>query len=271
MEELYASVILALGSAFLFLGAGFFTVFGVVVGQMRREGLAVETLGKLMVLPWSALLLGAIAVAFGLQDQTAVVARLCEHWLPFGTVASVAWAVAFASASAYVVALLGKRWARYGRIANLACALSCQVLVVSIALFFVVADVPWNPVACTATVLGLPFIAGGAYSVMICEGLNGFQDAKTVRRVLALCLAVGALLSLGGFIVCFQMALQGETLAALVDAAMSQVTLALVALTAAAVFSLLALRSKDTGYYSTIAFVASFIASLSVLMVLFAA
>ena len=256
MEELYASVILALGSAFLFLGAGFFTVFGVVVGQMRREGLAVETLGKLMVLPWSALLLGAIAVAFGLQDQTAVVARLCEHWLPFGTVASVAWAVAFASASAYVVALLGKRWARYGRIANL---------------FFVGADVPWNPVACTATVLGLPFIAGGAYSVMICEGLNGFQDAKTVRRVLALCLAVGALLSLGGFIVCFQMALQGETLAALVDAAMSQVTLAIFALTAAAVFSLLALRSKDTGYYSTIAFVASFIASLSVLMVLFAA
>lgn len=271
MEELYASIILALGSAFLYLGAGFFVIFGIARSRMRREGLAVETLGRLVILPWSVLLLGLIAIAFGMQDQTSATMRLGAHWLPLGIVASVAWVLAFASASACVITLMTRRWAHHEQVANLICALACAVLVLSMSFLFVGADTPWMPIACLATVLGLPLIAGGAYNVMICEGLNGFQDAKTVRRILALCLTMGAVLSLGGFIACFQMALQGEVMATLVDAAMSQITLALFALTAAAVFSLLALRSKDTGYYSTIAFVASFIASLSVLMVLFAA
>lgn len=270
MEAVYASVIIALGSTFLLFGAGFFAVFEVLRGQLERGGFAVQALGRLMLLPWSALLLGLIAVAFGLQDQTAAVARLCGHWSPFGDIALVAWVVAFVSASVCIITLMGTRWARIGKMAGTLCAISCVILAISMALLFVGADVPWSSVFCFAAVLGLPLIGGDAYAVMICEGLSGFSDAKLARRTLTLCLAMGAILGLGGYIGCFQTALHNETMVAIVDAAMSQVTLAIFALTAAVVFSLLALRSKDTGYYSTIAFVASIIGSLCVLMVLLA-
>lgn len=128
---------------------------------------------------------------------------------------------------------------------------------------------PWPAGFLFAAIAGIPLLCGACYAAMMGEGVRGFAHARRTRRTIVGFLIAGTLLGLGGFILCTQMA--SPAALPVLDAAMTQMTMAIFALTAAAVFSILALRSEDTGYYSTIAFVAALLGSLCALMVLFAA
>lgn len=271
MEGLYDGAVPALAVTFLLFGEGFFLVSAFLRPAFARDGLSSERLGGMLVLPCIALLLGIVAAWFGFQDQGAAAVRMRGSAGSLMAGAFICCLASFAAVAVYTAAAAASRLRGEGALGggiSWVCGSICAVSILVIAGLLACSGSPWPPWSCFAATVGFALLCGTGYGVVACEGIRGFPAARRMKRTLAVLIGIGAVLGLGGFIVCTQ-ASQPDA-AAVVEAAMMQITLAIFALTAAAVFAILALRSEDTGYYSIIAFVAAILGTVCALIVLLA-
>lgn len=271
MEGSFDGVMLALAASFLLFGEGFFLAHAFLRPAAAVDGASLERVSSALVLPAFAILLGLIAACCGFQDQGAVVARSRESTGVLLGGALICCTASFVAVSAYVAVML----AAHSRGKGVACrgiSWVCGALgaasILSVAMVASCFGSPWPSALLFATFVGIALLCGACYAIVACECAQGFSEARSMRRILMTLLCIGALLGLGGFIACVQASLLSA--AVMDDQIMVQVTLAIFALTGAAAFALLALRSVDTGYHSVIAFVAAVIGSICALMAVLA-
>ncbi len=271
MEGLYDGAVPALAVTFLLFGEGFFLVFAFLRPASVSDGLSLERLGGMLVLPCIAILLGVVAAWFGFQDQGAAAMRMRGSAGSLMAGAFICSLASFAAVAVYAAAAAASRLRGQGALGGSicwVCGAVCAVSILVTAALLAFSGGPWPTWSGFAAPVGFALLCGTGYAVVACEGAKGFPAAQHMKRTLVALACIGAVLGLGGFIVCTQTA--APSAAAVVEAAMMQVTLAIFALTAAAVFSILALRSEDTGYYSIIAFVAAVLGTVCALIVLLA-
>lgn len=132
-------------------------------------------------------------------------------------------------------------------------------------------DPVWATAATPAQMLGCALLGGSALAALLFENA-GALEGRGAKGVLAAFAAAGAVLGLGGLAAHVAMVLgtAGAAGVELVRAASTHVAVGALCLAATLVFTLMALRLKETGYHVVIAVACAFVGTFCVRLAFYA-
>ena len=273
MEAVYAGVPWALSTMFSLTGAGAFMAMAVLADAFPAEGRRLASIDALSLMPSLAVVLGCVAAYFALQDETAA-AFLLRGVDGAARYAAVGAAGAFAVAAlAYgAVAVSGRMPSRLRKPLLRTVGLLGLLFVCALAAAHVLAGDPvWATAATPAQMLGCALLGGSALAALLFENA-GALEGRGAKGVLAAFAAAGAVLGLGGLAAHVAMVLgtAGAAGVELVRAASTHVAVGALCLAATLVFTLMALRLKETGYHVVIAVACAFVGTFCVRLAFYA-
>ena len=273
MEAVYAGVPWARSTMFSLTGAGAFMAMAVLADAFPAEGRRLASIDALSLMPSLAVVLGCVAAYFALQDETAA-AVLLRGVDGAARYAAVGAAGAFAVAAlAYgAVAVSGRMPSRLRKPFLRAVGLLGLLFVCALAAAHVLAGDPaWATAATPAQMLGCAFLGGSALAALLFENA-GALEGRAAKGVLAAFAATGAVLGLGGLAAHVAVVLGAAGIAGveLVRAASTHVAVGALCLAATLVFTLMALRLKETGYHVVIAVACAFVGTFCVRLAFYA-